>query len=558
MNVYPVLNPDSLRERCMRDIAQFKVIYPDNNPQDPEGQVEVFTFDLVTSPEGVTKESMQTTISVLTTYIDTHCRGTYVARISEIASKLQNQLWVARTYLVYQIFIFLTLSIGSNPELYNSIYTDIDRFPFRANVVELLLFIKLGIFGSLTPTSDVDVGFQYSGRNLNYEPCLAYIVSRFECLFLIFTGKSCLDFDVESYADMITVPNYDADSETNPDLFYLDSSKLPWDDKTASALLPMAFNSIIRNAALVNNPPAVPHDLTFKSVVDLFSTFPAYRKSLDKGSLELPYQITKLAIDKSIYPAIFEKAKVTIADFLSKDYETQRYAYYEKVKVAETLKVTILNDKKTKKELMTLTAEQIRDIMIAIGDALTLRMESYTCVSTVIHVVRVLQAQATVEKYNTTAPKEVCSLSLKGELEKPRCVVGKAGFTLSALEQMGYMYRFHQTYCVNDGVGHYNEEKCKKKIGKYNTRLIDAITRIRSTAGGGKTYTRSNSISFSNHNKTKRLYSKSVKPREKHLKNYNNNCRRYSICSKTKLKRYPLSGRRTVKISKTKLYYTKR
>jgi hypothetical protein len=328
----------------MRDIAQFKDIYPDNNPQDPEGRVEIFTFDLVTSSEGVTKETMQTTISVLTTYIDTHCQdGTYVAKISEIASKLQNQLWVARTYLVYQIFIFLTLSIGS-PELYSSIYTDNARFPFRADVVELLLFIKLGIFGSLTPTSDVDIGFQYSGRNLNYKPCLAYIVSRFECLFLIFTGKSCLDFDVESYADMITVPNYDADSKTNPDLFYLDSSKLPWDDKTASALLPMAFNSIIRNAALVNNPPEVPPDLTFKSVVNLFSTFPAYRKSF-----ELPYQITKLAIDKSIYQAIFEKAKVTIADFLSKDYNTQRYAYYDKVKVAETLKVTILKGKETKK-----------------------------------------------------------------------------------------------------------------------------------------------------------------------------------------------------------------
>jgi hypothetical protein len=233
---------------------------------------------------------------------------------------------------------------------------------------------------------------------------------------------------------------------------------------------------------------------------------------------------------------------------LSKDYNTQRYAYYDKVKVAETLKVTILKGKETKKKLMTLTAEQIRNIMIAIGDALTLRMESYTCVPTVIHVVRVLQAQAPTEKYNTTAPKEICTLSLKGEdLQKPRCVVGKAGFTLSALEQMGYMYRFHQTYCVEEGVGHYNKQKCEKKIGKYSTRLNDAITRIRSTAGGGKIYTRSKSISFSNHNKPKRLYSKSVKPHEKHVKNYNNNCRRYSICSKTRLKRYPLSGRRTVK-----------
>jgi hypothetical protein len=153
--------------------------------------------------------------------------------------------------------------------------------------------------------------------------------------------------------------------------------------------------------------------------------------------------------------------------------------------------VSTLNNKHTIEELRQLAAQDIIDLIVAIGQALTLRMESYTCSPTVLHVVRVLQAEAQIKaasaissgKYETTTPSDVCELDKK--LKTPKCVVGKTGFILSALEQIGYMYRFHKTYC--EGGAHPDPAKCTKKIGKYKNRLVHAMENIKTHAqGGGK------------------------------------------------------------------------
>jgi len=559
MSVYPVLEPGSLSQRCQRDIEQF--ISEQGiaaKPNEPELLTEL--------TDSSTKEEIKAKIDELTPKFDEGAAVMYVDTISKVSdSTKQHELWIARTYLVYQLLIVLTLSL-QNARLYNDIFlskptrdilaslglgnADMFTADFRGDVAAFLIDIKLGIFGSLTPTSDIDIGFQYSGPSAGYSPCLAYIVSRFEMLFLIFTGKRCLDFDVESYADMITVPNTDpATQGTIPDVFYLDSGKLKWDDLTTKRrLLPIAFNSIVRNVMMIDSDEPVPVSFELKDVISQFES----SLSIDLISLKTD---AAAKID-------FEESKVTISAFLKKQYSEQIQAYYDAVNKAEALKVSTLKGKTTIDQLQGLSNDEIIGLIVAIGQALTLRMESYTCSPTVVHVVRVLQAEAqniasaavnaltkaskakkepSIEeasalqrattklaqngKYETTAPGDVCNLGQK--LTIPKCVVGKTGYILSALEQIGYMYRFHKTYC-EEGT-HHEPTKCNKKIGKYKIRLDHAIGNLKTIQSGGKRVNR-------------RTYMKHA---------FMKSPSRYNHKTKTKTKMHHF---KTVKKNQTKLY----
>jgi hypothetical protein len=74
------------------------------------------------------------------------------------------------------------------------------------------------------------------------------------------------------------------------------------------------------------------------------------------------------------------------------------------------------------------------------------------------------------------------------------------------MEQVGYMYRFHTTYCIQNE-HHFNDAKCKKKQDKYAARLENAqdflkklqpsnvavsppVTLVRTVSVGGKRKTR--------------------------------------------------------------------
>ena len=163
----------------------------------------------------------------------------------------------------------------------------------------------------------------------------------------------------------------------------------------------------------------------------------------------------------------FNSAKTDVYEFLSMSYTEQRYAYYARVNVAEAMKFEKI------KNLKSLSSDDICAIMKLIGDALTYRMESYTCSPTVVHVVRILQAsEDQIEKYKTLVPKEYC----RGEIQHldPFCSIGKYGYILSALEQMGYVYRFYLTYCQKDN-SHYDSSKCARKKEKYMKRYDNAL-----------------------------------------------------------------------------------
>jgi hypothetical protein len=542
MSVYPVLEVESLNTRCSRDIEQFlREQGIQENPVKKELLTSGSRFDDFTSK-----------ISELNPTVDDNVK--YVGIISTLSLSDQQIKWILRTYLVYQLLIILTLSL-TEPQLYNAIFTnagslgstEIFTLAFRTDVRPRLVDIKLGIFGSLTPTSDIDIGFQYSGSSEGYTPCLAYVVSRFELLFKIFTGKTCLDYDVESYADMITVPNPDESSKAEyPDLFYIDSSKLDWDlENTKRELLPIAFNSIVRNAMIAEISDS---EITLSNVL---SQFP-----------ENTREVVLNLKDDSVAVAAFETSKATVRTFLDMPYEQQIQAYYDKVVVAENLKVSTLTGKNTIDDLKTLTPDQIISLMKAIGDALTLRMESYTCSPTVVHVVRVLQAAQNIAqniaqnaaqnaanrllekirqsptvnesnnvpsnnlpgKYETTAPRDLCSIN---KLQTAKCVVGLTGFILSALEQLGYMYRFHKVYCSegsegSEGNSHKDDAKCKKKIDKYENRLLHANANIDKLQTGGARRKRSKKMYT-----RKRVYNRTNKYRMRHNKYYKTSHKKY-------------------------------
>jgi hypothetical protein len=430
MNTYPFFEYDSIIRRCKADIDSF--VLQQNCPDNIgislriDGQFSKENMDTIIA--GILTKMMDFTLPTEENYVD---------KISSIEEENQKKLWIARTYLFYQLLIFATATFLSK-NLYDIIYTDTNIFPYREDLTQdELKNFKMGIFGTMSPTSDIDIGIQYSGNTLK-TPALAYIVSRFENLFLIFTKHSSLDYDIETYADMMTIPSVDENFK-DQDYFYLDSGS--FNESNYIAMLPFAYNSILRNLYLAGG------EITENTTLgDIVNTFLSDNKDIQ---------------DKIVDEKIFDESKKTVNTFFSLDYNTQRYEYYTKVDVAEKMKFGF------GQKIYNLDPSEISSLMGLIGDALTYRMESYTCAPTVIHVVRTMQASP--DKYKTNTPDCIDKPKLK-----PFCVIGKFGYLLSILEQIGYMHRFYLSYCEGS---HADPAKCSKKQEKYKKRLDDAIAK---------------------------------------------------------------------------------
>lgn len=411
-------------------------------------------FQLIAT-QFATKAELEDAIKPVKEFIETNLPSTYVQSISKVQDlSLQRELWIARTYLFYQLMIFVVAILG-NIQLYTEVFGEPDGktvFQFREIVTANY---QMGIFGSKTPTSDIDVGVQYIGTSQADAPGLAYMISAFENVFLRFTGKSSLDFDIESYADM-----YLYKGDNGADYFYLDIGNITLDD--FKRILPIAGQSIARNVFIDHGPKAE----TFQQVNDTVrealkdSTTP-YADCL--ATIEDP-EIVKALND----PVWFRDSMNKMEAFLKMSYNEQRALYYATVQKGETLKfekAPTFNDAKN------LDNKTVCDLIIAFGDALSYRMESYTASPTITHVVRILQAdKAAAEKYETKSPIELCKGVPRGT--DPYCAIGKYGFIMSILEQMGYMYRFYHHYCVDEN----HQEKCKKKINKYGDRYKYAFS----------------------------------------------------------------------------------
>jgi hypothetical protein len=479
--IYPFFEFKSIENRCDRDLIKFK-----NDQHLGEEFANEVSFKHKSTTE-LNKELMQAQITKILELMKT-IRGNpqppenYIEMVkNEVDDSKKQKLWIARTYLFYQILIFATamfLDKVLHDEIYknNANETELVQLEF-IDIKDDLTNYKMGIFGSMSPSSDIDIGIQYSGQLKN--TALAFIVSTIENLFLIFTGKESLDFDIETYADMLTIPNTDQSDANHPDIFYLDTSKLTEDD--LATFLPIAGNSIVRNFYLAKNGTPTDADLANLTFERILTELKYVNETPDSSDLVISFFKNESNKFKTT-PDWLNQSKIEVAAFMKKSSHDRREMYYNAVLAAETVKNAYLTLDETNKP------KKMIELLKLIGTALTYRMESYTCAPTVYHVVRTMQAKAVAasvavpgeaapQKYPTNTPLE-CPVNGT----EAACVIGKVGFQLSLLEQIGYIYRFHLDYCVEGN--HKNPEKCDKKKTKYTTRLVNAIEKIHGFKGG--------------------------------------------------------------------------
>ena len=473
--VYPTLDINIIKKRCDDDLNKFCDIYNIKSiPKDIK--FELYTD---TSVDGVDYkfQEMKNTMNILINKI-TNISGKniidfdYAHDVVKLDDLEQKNLWIVRTYIFYQLLIYLSLT-SSNKELYNKVYCQYqeyekNKFKFRQNISNHLNDFKMGIFGSITPTSDIDIGIQYSPDNLKdriNKPALAYVVSRFANCFLIFTNINMLKFDIEVYADMMTIPNITKNKEKYPDYFYLDSSN--FNKEQFQKVLVCAGTSILRNAVLAEMDIRSPKKLSNKDIETILNNF----KIENVLKIDKEFQKFYNNIKEELSKDWLSKGRNMVKDYLTLDYNTDRYKYYEFLNNAEIHKFKWTSSHKA---LRNLNSETISDIMFEIGKSLTYRMESYNCAPTVMLVVRILQASkkkggnmSKSHKYNVkTTGVRLCSGIIK-HLE-PKCSIGYYGYILSCLEQLGYIYRFNKTYCQKNN---YNKKNYEKKMKKYKERF---------------------------------------------------------------------------------------
>ena len=472
--VYPTFDINSIQKRLNNDLEQFSKEY----------QVRLdLGFDVESSRFEEMKEKIDSLMNKLVEYTEHKNKDifNYAHDVKYVEEYQQKLMWITRTYIFYQLLAYVSKSL-SDKNLYNDLYSDHNEYPYRDNISQKLNLFKMGIFGSITPQSDIDLGIMYTGEpyEVNNEPALSYVLSRFENIFLKLTGLNSLSFDIETYADMITITK-NIEGE-NKDIFYINTNLI--EDKDKHKGLICALTSVLRSMALAEQE-IQNKNLDRNELNDLFENFKfdniietihdtrnkitdiveENKSKIFKDFYDKQGKYLKESKDSEIinYSENLKKAKELVIDYMTLDYDAKRYKYYEYVNKAEKLKFDIMKKMNNNDEL---TSEDISNLIYKIGVALTYRMESYTCSPTIVYIVRILQAEKDKsEKYHTTTPEEYCNDSNK---DQPYCTMSKYGFILSCIEQIGNIYRFYKTYCMEND----NPNMCKKKLTKYYGRFI--------------------------------------------------------------------------------------
>ena len=492
MGRYPFLNFGEIKERCKTDITNFRagmlnltssdlvlksylqkidpVLYPLQNPNNVESCKRCI-------------ESIKTNINTERSTSNQSFEGhditsfDYPHDIIGFSPLQQVKLWLLRTQLFYQLVI-ISINIMLEPMLFNAVYGTPARYG-RKRAVEFytaqLMQYKLGIFGSLTPTSDIDVGIQYAGSGIDNG--LAYIVSIIEDAFLIFTGIDSLHFDIELYADMMTIT--DAKGE---DVFYMDTTK--FQQTHFQKMLPYVEASILRNYVTAmhdiashedhNHGHEVVHETTDKvdTYLNKFKYSDLFQMLNTRQVIPIGYKnAQELMLTAKMDPStvVNQESKAMVREYMTASYDQAREKYYVYVNDAEAL---VGPQRRTVKisGVIKLSPDEVLKIMMKVAKALVYRAESYTCPPTVMHVVRILQANPDNlkdKKYTVDFPS-YCETSVKPK--KAFCNIGNYGYLISIFEQFGYIYRFHLTYCLPE-----KKEKCEKKMSKYVPRVTNAV-----------------------------------------------------------------------------------
>lgn len=383
----------------------------------------------------------------------------YSNEISSFSLHDQQKLWMLRTFLFYQL-LTLTCTLCRNEQLFT------DTFPerkFHAGVETELHMYKIGIFGSLNPTSDIDVGVQYTGNIVT--DGLAYLVCTVEDIFLKFAGISSLELDIELYADMMTL------TDKKGDVFYLDSQYFKHQE--FHDMIPYIQASILRNYVTAKLSPQMRSEEAVRECIHTFS-FGDFNTLLHQDEKLKAFFTRYVSKYKLGFRNVSEKALELVVEYMSADYDHAREAYYDRVKRAE-VEVSKVRTMYAQHHKLSLTPSQIEILMQLIAEALVFRAESYTCSDSVMHVVRVLQASASTVHNNKLPASFPDSCEMEnGKLTKAFCNIGMFGYFISIYEQLGYIYRFYLTYCIPE-TAHYDKIKCLHKHDKYAYRVENAL-----------------------------------------------------------------------------------
>ena len=258
--------------------------------------------------------------------------------------------------------------------------------------------IILHMFGSTKPTSDIDVTVE--------APYASDFIRAVEKQWAILTQTSTTQWAVEFYGDFLMFTNQKG-AET-----YINTTR--FDSINDKDILVYVGVSILRNAGT----------LDFDELTEIL------------GSQKLLYEYPE--VGKGEWK---QEAQKKYSAYTTLQEQEKRERYYDILKEAERLRDTAYssNENKTK------------DIFMVLCEANMYRNENYILPSTVIHVVRDMQAQSP-----TPAPEQ-CSLY---EKKLASCSLGPFTYLCSALEQIGYMHKYEN-----------NPDKYNKYYNRYRNGM---------------------------------------------------------------------------------------
>ena len=252
----------------------------------------------------------------------------------------------------------------------------------------------LSMFGSEKPTSDIDVTVE--------GPHASFLIAALEDAWLALTSSPCSRWDVEYYGDFLLFLDKTGQSS------YLNSRG--FDDSTEK-ILPFVGVSILKNTGSLD--------------FDLLEDFLQRHTELLGGNWR-------------------EQALTYYAALQKMDDDQRRETYYELLAKAENLRLQI-----------EATKESHLAVFLLLCEANIYRSENYMLPSTVIHVVRGLQAK----EEKPLHPGQECNLY---HARIATCTLNKKSYLFSALEQLGFMERFL-----------YDEAKFKKYQHRYLNAMIE-------------------------------------------------------------------------------------
>ena len=361
-----------------------------------------------------------------------------------------NDMWITRTKLFYHMMACLAQMINDD-EFRPVVYESSKYIPPTENTDFNASHYKLGIFGSMNANSDIDVGVTYIGKGTNR---VADVVKMFEDMSLILLGVSTLRLDIEMYAGMVTIQCPGETNDTLEDRFFVNMIKLGkisefWVDDMKLVRI-LTLTSILRSIAIGMKERKEKIELpTTKDLIwERFERFDSLLSSPSNSEIKSNFDKFK---DVEVREAS-DKLVPYIAWLNGGDekYDEVRGRYYAAVnKASQTIGGIDCSSEPLRKNVIQYITETAESDLW--------RAESYMMAPTVVHVVRIIQADAAGSdcKYQTTYPIF------------PTCSQTAMGYMISAFEQMGYIIRFNG-----------NKEK-------YIDRFVDAVGRMNASVSGG-------------------------------------------------------------------------